>query len=854
MNKPRKILLLGWDAADWKVINPLLAQGLMPNFQKLVDNGTIANLATLDPAFSPMLWTSIATGKRPYKHGVLGFTEPHPNGKDIRPVMSVSRKCKAIWNILSEQEYKTHVTGWWPSHPAEPINGVMISNFYQNTKGTIDQPWPMPPGTVSPAGKSDEYERYRVHFQEMTGEHIVPFVPKAAQINQKQQKRLGSIATITAHASSLHAAFTHLLQHEEWDFAALYLDAIDHYCHGFMKYHPPKRPHIAQDEFDYYNYVVTAGYRFHDMMLGRIMELIDEDTLLMLVSDHGFQPDHLRPRDIPNEPAGPAYEHSPYGVLAAMGPGIKKGHTTFGASLLDITPTLLAAMGLPLGEDMDGRVIQGLFEKEIPVTTRSTWETEGWSPLTVTGDEENVLGADEAVQQLRDLGYLPKAAEKDKTKQLKMTRDNCQFNLARAYIDGGKIKLAAEVLEELHQENPNVPHYMYRLASCYQSLGKLVEARAMITALRELHAYTPVVLDVMEGALLLGENKAAEAIPLFKRAERAKDFNYQGQINLQLAQCYMQLGRWQEAQWALEKETEIDPHNASAYHLLGMTFLQQKYYDRSVDACLKALELDFNSPNYHLTLGNALFKLGRYESAAQALENAVSIAPQYNKGRQLLMTIYRHHLGDIAKHDHHKKLIAKFNLGTVYIVSGLPRSGTSMMMQMLMAGGLTPYTDENRAADDNNPRGYYEHDVVKSLGNNKNWVLEARDKVVKVVVPLVQQLPAQLHYKIIFMERDLQEILDSQDRMLIRDGKRKESTLRPADLLGGKYRNMLKAAKQWAETSSNVDVLYVDYRRAVAEPFAVAMELNHFLNQDLAVEHMAQAVDRKLYRERLSTP
>jgi len=141
MKKRAKVLLIGWDAADWKVINPLLDAGLMPNLNGMINQGTIGNLASMDPAYSPMLWSSIGTGKYAYKHGVLGFIEPTPDGKNVRPVMSFSRKAKAIWNILSEKEYKTHVVGWWPSHPAEPINGISISNFYQKDVGRINDPW-----------------------------------------------------------------------------------------------------------------------------------------------------------------------------------------------------------------------------------------------------------------------------------------------------------------------------------------------------------------------------------------------------------------------------------------------------------------------------------------------------------------------------------------------------------------------------------------------------------------------------------------------------------------------------------------------------------------------------------------
>jgi predicted AlkP superfamily phosphohydrolase/phosphomutase len=90
---PRKVLLIGWDAADWKVIHPLLDAGKMPNLERFLEQGVMGNIATLQPALSPMLWTSIATGKRPYKHGVHGFSEPDPVTGAIRPVTNLSRKC-----------------------------------------------------------------------------------------------------------------------------------------------------------------------------------------------------------------------------------------------------------------------------------------------------------------------------------------------------------------------------------------------------------------------------------------------------------------------------------------------------------------------------------------------------------------------------------------------------------------------------------------------------------------------------------------------------------------------------------------------------------------------------------------
>ena len=236
----RKVLLIGWDAADWKVINPLMDAGKMPNLEKLVNQGVKGNLSTLYPMLSPMLWTSIATGKRAHKHGIHGFSEPDPQSGCVRPITNLGRKVKAIWNILNQHGLKSNVVGWWPSHPAEPINGVMVSDFFQKAVAGVDQPWPMRPGTVHPQRLMEALEEFRIHPGELEGDMLLPFVPRAAEIDQHKDKRLVSLAKVLAETASIHAAATAVMQMEPWDFMAVYFDGIDHFCHGFMQYHPPR--------------------------------------------------------------------------------------------------------------------------------------------------------------------------------------------------------------------------------------------------------------------------------------------------------------------------------------------------------------------------------------------------------------------------------------------------------------------------------------------------------------------------------------------------------------------------------------------------------------------------------------
>ncbi len=172
------MLLIGWDAADWKVIHPLMDAGHMPTLEGLIERGVIGDLRTLDPPLSPMLWTSIATGKTADEHGALGFTEPTPDGKSLRAVHGTARKSKALWNILQQEGLKSHVIGWWPSHPAEPLHGVTVSNFYHRAVDRWDKPWPLARGSVHPPELADTMAALRVHPEELGAEHLLPFVPR----------------------------------------------------------------------------------------------------------------------------------------------------------------------------------------------------------------------------------------------------------------------------------------------------------------------------------------------------------------------------------------------------------------------------------------------------------------------------------------------------------------------------------------------------------------------------------------------------------------------------------------------------------------------------------------------------
>lgn len=196
------------------------------------------------------------------------------------------------------------------------------------------------------------------------------------------------------------------------------------------------------------------------------------------------------------------------------------------------------------------------------------------------------------------------------------------------------------------------------------------------------------------------------------------------------------------------------------------------------------------------------------------------------------------------------KLFKPRSRGMVTIVSGLPRSGTSMMMKMLEAGGIPPLTDEIRAADADNPKGYYEFERVKKLDKGDvAWLEEAQGKVVKVISALLKHLPRDFTYKVIFMRRDMQEILASQRQMLIRRGESADED--GEDEMGELLSRHVNEVEAWMNGQPNVDVIYVSYNQMLENPVEEVKKVDRFLGGVLDIQEMLAVVDPKLYRQRV---
>lgn len=195
-----------------------------------------------------------------------------------------------------------------------------------------------------------------------------------------------------------------------------------------------------------------------------------------------------------------------------------------------------------------------------------------------------------------------------------------------------------------------------------------------------------------------------------------------------------------------------------------------------------------------------------------------------------------------------KELFKSHNYITV--VSGLPRSGTSMMMSALQKGGMVLLTDHIRLADANNPKGYFEYEPVKKLPKGETgWLRQACGKAVKIISALIEFLPDRYHYKIIFMEREMDEILASQERMLVRYGKENQANAKDEHIQKS-YEEHLTKLKLWLKEKNRMQTYFISYNDILRQPLTRFKQVASFLDHRVDPNAMAKVVDANLYCER----
>lgn len=535
---PGKVLVLGLDGADWTMLDRLAAEGRIPHLARLAEEGARGTLRSENPLLSPILWTTIATGRTPVDHGILGFLTVR-DGK-TEPVRSDERAVRAFWNVASDHGLTSGVVGWYASWPAEPVDGFLVSDRVGQHQIAGDGARART-GLTWPEALSSEIEGIR---DEVDGEvdrdalaRYFGAVP-ASGAPSIEPERLDTFLGILRTTELYRRLTPTLLERHDPAIAAVYFEGTDAVGHLFAEYVAPPLDGITAEESRYFGPALDRYYSEVDSIVGEFLARIDpEETTVVVISDHGFKSGEKRPRR-PTRSEGvdqaPLW-HRDEGMVLLWGRGIRGGVALPEASIYDVFPTVMRLVGVPLSEELEGRPIEAAFTDELlaePVRSIASYES-GGARDTVSDAE---AGDDEVLAKLRALGYVGGAGG-DAGAGAGATGGQAaiplnRYNLGLVLLNRDRDAEALEVFRELQNVAPEFP------------LGYLGEGVVHVRGARPEDA-----VRTLERAVALGSEYGA--------------------IHAALGEARVAVGRTREAIPAFRKALEIDSSDGRTALLLG---------------------------------------------------------------------------------------------------------------------------------------------------------------------------------------------------------------------------------------------------------------------------------------------
>ena len=574
-----KVVFLGIDGLDPLAVDLLMSEGKLPNFARLRQDGAYGRFLSQKPLLSPILWTTMATGKTPGQHGIGHFVAVNPQTGEKLPVTSDLRRVEALWNIAANAGRKPAVVGWWATWPPETLDGHIVSDhtayhflFEEGlTGGGSEEQTTHPPelaAQIAPLLRLPTDLAY---------EEITPFLdvsPEAFSQPLDLSDDLGHFKWALATAKSYRDIGLELLEQEQPDLTMVYIEGVDSTSHLFAHLFRAEglMGELAEQQAKF-GRAVEEMYFFADDLVGQYLDAIDDDTTLIVASDHGFRLGELHddPSRVRDMRRVSERFHRMEGILYLYGCGVRRHSRLDKPTLVDIAPTVLALLGLPAAEDMPGRVLSEALEiAEIPDRIASYETGERGQQVGVSRDTE----VDQAVlERLEALGYLGGVQSSEGER-----------NLAAIAFEEGRYDDAVEIYQRLIEAEGEAGLHT-SLAGTFGAMGDFDKALEQLEMALELD---PLNVEAYHNRAVIHERR--------------------GQVELAIT----------DYGTALRYAPDYEPSRAALTRLTGSA---------SVHAPVSQAE---EQAGFLAEKASLAVRRGDYETALTLLDRAEGIAPEYS--------------------------------------------------------------------------------------------------------------------------------------------------------------------------------------------------------------------------------
>ena len=648
-----RVLILAIDGADPAIVERLAAAGRVPAIARLRREGAFGPLRSREPLLSPILWTTIATGRTPQDHGVLDFVEAAPGGHAV-PITSARRRVPALWNIATAFGRSSGFIGWFASFPVEQVRGFEVSDrvaFHQTANEAVAG------GAAFPPDLASELQRTGPPRPDDTAVRTRFLSDPAAVLTADGEQRLRELGRMYATSEYYRRLAVDLQRRYRPQLLGVYFELIDACGHLFMEDAPPRRPQVAPPDYAAFAATVDRCYEYQDEVIGDLLATTDERTLVVLCSDHGFKSGDRRP-DTPGraDVGQAALWHLPSGVLILRGASVQRGARPRAATILDIAPTVLRALGIPLARDLPGHPIAEAFGPDS--SAREPARVDKYVFVPVPPPDPAAADSAERIAELKALGYLSGSGgsrpaadgryaasflnegvalyvdgeQRDalrafaRAAELDPRNVNARAFAARIHLERREFDVARPILDEALALDPRSAYVHLLRANLAIGTGAASDAERELAAAESLDRHLPM-LYIQRARLLDAQGDAAASLHALAIAESLTDAEpLRLDILVLRADAATRLGRDADAAAALSRASELATPDQIAAARADVALARNdaaaaiRYIRAAVDRAPQSARL-------WMLLGGAYGRAGDLGHAIDAYERSVALEP-----------------------------------------------------------------------------------------------------------------------------------------------------------------------------------------------------------------------------------